>query len=84
MRGGLETPRLAPIIEGSGPCTIESYVLDYDREGAPRSATVIARDAENRRCIARVRGELAHMATDEPIGRRGTVTHASSTNWFAF
>jgi len=77
-------PRVAPIAEASGACTIESYVLDYDRDGAPRSATVIARDADNRRFIARVRGELAGMATDEPIGRNGTVTHASGTNWFAF
>jgi acetyl-CoA C-acetyltransferase len=80
-------PQLAPIAEPSGPCRVESYVLGYSRDGAPDFATVVGRDRESRRFLARVHGDravLEHMAREEPIGRGGTVSAASSGNRFTF
>ena len=85
--GPASYPQVAPIAEASGPSHVESYVLGYDRDGAPSFATVVGRDRDARRFLARAHGGrdvLEHMAHEEPIGRRGTVAHAGNGNRFTF
>ena len=63
----------------TGPATVESYTVFYDREGQPRSGVVVARTGEGKRTlahvpasdaatIARLQGEGA-----EPVGASGTI-----------
>ena len=67
----------------SGPATIETYTVYYDREGAPRSAVIVARTPDGARTLAQIAGEeTAAIAalTDgaiEPVGRRGVIMPAA-------
>lgn len=72
-------PATAPTFAdvGSGPVTVETYTVEFDREGSPEVGTVIVRDVDGRRLAATSR-DAATLAwlTDpdvEPIGRRGRV-----------
>jgi len=64
----------------TGPASVESYTVFYDREGQPRSGVIVARTADGTRTlahvpasdastIARLQGEGA-----EPVGASGTIT----------
>ena len=73
-----------PLNEGySGPATIETYTVYYGRDGAPRSAVIVARTPAGARVLAQIAGEDAAAITAltdglrEPVGREGVVTHAA-------
>ncbi len=63
----------------SGPATVETYTVHYDRSGAPRSGVVIARTPEGARTLARISAddvETIAFFTDgkaEPVGTSGTI-----------
>jgi acetyl-CoA C-acetyltransferase len=66
------------LIEGyEGPATIETYTVIYGRDGSATHGVVLARTADGRRAIARVRGEdeaLIRFLTSgetEPVGTAG-------------
>jgi hypothetical protein len=75
--------------EAAGKGMVESYIVVYGREGQPNAATVLGRDENGSRFLARVRpegGVIEQMTREEPIGRFGKVEHDTSTltNWFYF
>ena len=61
----------------TGPATIESYCMNYDRKGLPAYAAVVARTPAGQRFLAHVPGEdqpmLAFLAgaEGEPVGTSG-------------
>ena len=63
----------------SGPATVETYTVHYNRSGAPRSGVVIARTPEGTRTLARISAddvETIAFFTDgkaEPVGTSGTI-----------
>ncbi len=68
---------LDEIYEGSA--TIETYTVHFDREGAPRSGTIVARTPQDARTLALVPAkdtamlELITGGAIEPVGMPGTV-----------
>ncbi len=85
----VQYPRVNVVSEATGKGVVESYVVAYDREGQPNAATVLGRDENENRFLARVRpdgGIIERMTCEEPIGRSGKVEHDASTrtNWFYF
>jgi acetyl-CoA C-acetyltransferase len=82
-------PRVNVVKEAAGKGMVESYIVVYGREGQPNAATVLGRDENGSRFLARVRpegGVIEQMTREEPIGRFGKVEHDTSTltNWFYF
>jgi len=76
--------KVLPKFEGKG--LIDSYVIDFDRNGTPKSGIIIGRNAENQRFIAKnssTGSKLNSMLQEEIIGREVTVTHSKSLNWFS-
>lgn len=67
----------------TGPGTIESYTVHYERDGSPRMGTVVVRTPEGKRTLAMVPAEdSAGIAalTDgsiEPVGRGGTISRGA-------
>ncbi|EJL35180.1 acetyl-CoA acetyltransferase [Novosphingobium sp. AP12] len=67
------------LAEYSGPGTIETYTIPFDRYGSPRHATIIGRTPEGARFIARVpetdATTIAFLMADgtEPVGTAGQV-----------
>lgn len=59
----------------TGPVTVETYTVTYDRSGAPDLGIVACRTASGARAWGNVTdpGTLAEMAATDPIGRRGTL-----------
>ena len=76
-RGRREIPSLDE--HYSGPATVETYTVHYDRGGAPRSGVVIARTPEGARTLARISAddvETIAFFTDgkaEPVGTSGSI-----------
>jgi len=69
----------------SGPATVETYTVTYNREGAPERGIVVGRLLDGRRFLANTPGEralLEDFAAHEGIGRRGSVSHESGRNLF--
>jgi acetyl-CoA C-acetyltransferase len=68
-------PELLEEYEGEG--VIETFTIPFDRNGAPRHATVVGRTPNGARFLAHVAGDdsamLAHLMTEEgqPIGSSG-------------
>lgn len=64
----------------TGPATIETYTVHYNRDGSPRMGTVVALTPEGRRTLAMVPAEdVAGIAaltdgTSEPVGRSGAIS----------
>lgn len=64
----------------TGPATIETYTVHYNRDGSPRLGTVIARTPAGARTLAMVSADDAAgiaALTDgvrEPVGRSGMIT----------
>lgn len=73
LRGSV--PSLDP--EYTGPGTIESYTVFYDRSGQPRAGVVVARSRHNSRFLATVPGDdaatIAFLTAGaaEPVGTSG-------------
>jgi acetyl-CoA C-acetyltransferase len=70
---------IPPLVEDySGPGTIETYVVPFDRNGEPRFGTIIARSPAGERFLCRVPREdkeaVAFLISGalEPVGTRGT------------
>ncbi|HME73788.1 MAG TPA: acetyl-CoA acetyltransferase [Myxococcota bacterium] len=69
----------------SGPATVETYTVTYDREGAPERGIVVGRLLDGRRFLANTPGEralLEDFAAHEGVGRKGTVLHEDGKNLF--
>jgi acetyl-CoA C-acetyltransferase len=72
-----EVPDIAE--EYSGPATIESYTVHYDRDGSARSGVIVARTPQGARTLAAVRpddGATIAFLTDgaaEPVGTPGSI-----------
>ena len=82
-------PRVNVVKEATGKGMVESYIVACDREGRPNAATVLGRDENENRFLARVRpegGVIKRMTCEEPIGRNGKIEFDASTltNWFYF
>lgn len=63
-----------PVDPGAtGPVTVETYTVTYDREGRPELGIVACRTASGARTWANVTDPdgLAEMAATDPLGRRG-------------
>jgi acetyl-CoA C-acetyltransferase len=63
----------------SGPATVETYTVIFDRDGAPELGIVFGRDAEGRRFIANAPGDrrtLESMTKHEFIGTKGTAAQS--------
>jgi hypothetical protein len=61
----------------TGPVTVITCTVMFDRAGAPESGAVICTGAHGERVAAAVRDrDTLHELTDgtEPVGREGTVT----------
>jgi len=62
----------------TGPGTIETYTVLYDREGAPRNGVIVARTPNNERFLAHVAGDdaetIAFLTTGEQelVGAKGS------------
>jgi acetyl-CoA C-acetyltransferase len=71
-----ERTPLAVDPEASGPATIETYTVIYDREGAPARGIVLGRTEQGRRFLANTPADRdlleAFVATEE-VGRGGVV-----------
>ncbi len=67
----------------SGPAVIETYTVYYDRNGAPRSAVILARTPNGARTLAHIAGTDTAVITAltdglrEPVGREGVVIPAA-------
>lgn len=72
--------------EAKGACVIESYTLEYGRDGRPAKGIILGRlDAEGQRFLANTPADpalLADLEANEPIGRRGVVKHVDGMNVF--
>jgi acetyl-CoA C-acetyltransferase len=66
----------------SGPATIETYTVLYDREGAPRNGVIVARTPNGDRFLAHVAGDDADTSAfltngeREPVGTTGNAANA--------
>ena len=67
----------------TGPATVETYTVHYNRDGSARMGTVVARTPQGKRTLAMVPGDdVAGIAalsdgTSEPVGRRGTIVRGT-------
>jgi len=73
--------------EARGKARVESYTILYDRDGEPCAATVIGREENDNRFIAKIKPEknvLEQMTREEIIGKHGRVDYdpAKAINWF--
>ena len=79
------SPKVAEFADG--PAVIESYCVEYRREG-PKLANIVARLGDGRRFIAVTHNgdeaTLAEMLSDDPIGRQVHVTSKGPGNRFTF
>lgn len=66
-----------PIAEqASGPCTIVTYTVEYDREGNPFNVIYILDTEDGRRAVANARDpETANgqLLAEDPVGKSGTL-----------
>lgn len=65
-----------------GPATVETWTVHFDRDGAPRFGTVVARTTAGARTLALVpQGSLAELldASADPIARPGTIALGDDT-----
>ncbi len=65
---------------GPGPCTVETYTVDFDRAGAPSRTILVLRLADGRRTVAN--GQLADapaLMTHETVGVKGWVEPGEGT-----
>ncbi|MEM9122281.1 MAG: hypothetical protein AAGB03_03075 [Pseudomonadota bacterium] len=86
-------PGLAETVEAPAKARIETYTVEYAKDGRPDKAILILRLEDGRRTLANA-ADLASLEPElmasEPIGRQGTVTSEggdegqSGVNRFAF
>ncbi|KAG9230815.1 hypothetical protein BJ875DRAFT_139348 [Amylocarpus encephaloides] len=73
-----------------GPATIETYTVDFGRDGKPKRGFIIGRLTENNHRFVANEGDVKTLAqlaseTREPIGRKGWVTRSEDgRNLFRF
>jgi hypothetical protein len=71
------TTEPVPVVEGySGPATVVTCTVGFDRDGAPESGGVVCTGAHGERVAAAVhdRDTLEHLTDgSEPVGTEGTV-----------
>lgn len=80
---GPEACKLAPVAEGA--CSVETYTVLYDRDGAPERGIVVGRLDGGERFLAHTppdRALLEAFAAREEVGRRGRVRHVGERNVF--
>ena len=68
-----------------GDATVETYTVEYERDGRPRGGVVVGRLHDGgRRFLARVAPDdaatLAALADEDPLGRTVTVTSGEKGN----
>lgn len=66
----------------AGAFEIETYVVSFDRQGAPTQGTIIATNEEGQRAFAVNRQDAAlllAMTREEPIGHKAELIHDAST-----
>jgi acetyl-CoA C-acetyltransferase len=71
--------------EAEGPATIETYTVLFGRDGGPSRGIVVGRLEDGRRFLANTpesRAVAEALATDEAIGRKGSVSHSGGVNLF--
>ncbi|MCZ6641536.1 MAG: acetyl-CoA acetyltransferase [Gammaproteobacteria bacterium] len=71
----------------SGSATVETYTVLFDRQGEPERGLIIGRLDNGARFVAFTSNEatlLNNLTSESPIGRRGQVHRAGSTNLFEF
>jgi acetyl-CoA C-acetyltransferase len=71
----------------SGPATVETYTVLFDRDGAPTQGIIIGRTASDRRFMANTpndRSLLESMTQKEMAGARGVVAQDESTGISTF
>jgi hypothetical protein len=79
-----QTPAPAVCSDYSGPATLETFTVFYDRNNKPTHGTVIGRTASQDRVLARVPAEdsvgIATLASGarSPVGMRGQVAPSSA------
>ena len=81
-------PKVNVVERVYGKGIIETYNVTYTGDGEPNGATIIGRDEDGNRFIARVRpdkGVLVQMTMEEMIGKTGNVKYdqITSVNWFS-
>jgi acetyl-CoA C-acetyltransferase len=70
----------------SGPATVETYTVTYDREGAPQRGIVVGRLPDGRRFLANTpeeRSLLEDFAAREGVGRKGNVRVENGKHLFS-
>lgn len=82
-----DLPELVDV--GEGPARIETYTIEFARDGTPAKCILIVRLADGRRTLANGGDEAAlgqALMEAEPIGREGVLTHDPKTkiNTFRF
>lgn len=77
----------ASVTTPSGPATVETYTVLFDRQGEPERGLIIGRLDSGARFVAFTSNEaalLSNLTSESPIDRRGQVRQAGSTNLFEF
>ena len=68
-------PRVAVAADASGPATVETWTVAFDRNG-PRQGILVARNADGERLVANTADDAASLEallTEDPIGHSGRV-----------
>jgi len=78
-------PAVPLALEATGPATIETYTVVFDRDGSPSQGIVVGRLEDGRRLLANTpeKSNVAEALTStEAIGRKGIVSHSGGVNRF--
>lgn len=79
-------PRLAVAADAAGPATVETWTVEFTREG-PRRGIVIARNGAGERVVANTREDeavLEGLLAEDPIGRSARVVVEGDHNIIDF
>lgn len=84
-----DVPSPAVAEEAEGEATVETYTVEFGRDGSPKKAFVLGLLRDGRRCLANEADEATlktlSSGEKEPIGRRGFVKSAGDgRNVFSF
>lgn len=69
-------PRINRVRKASGAATMESWFLNYQRDGSAKNAVMMGRDSQHRRFMARMEADPAlvqTLTTETVVGRKGQV-----------
>ncbi|OBT65909.1 hypothetical protein VE03_05447 [Pseudogymnoascus sp. 23342-1-I1] len=82
-----DVPVPAIVEEANGEATIETYTVEFNRDGTPDTGHVVGRLPSGERFLANHADEvtLAQLVgNEEPVGRRGWVRNDDGRNLFSF